>query len=134
MRIIKTLTVATAITAWLAGSALASTLDSAKEKGYVNIGVSGKVVGFSAPDAKGEWTGIDVDYGRAIAAATLIMFCSATPALMKESPRAACSGSNAMNPRSPVMKTSRFEAERDTMASQNCFLMTQPPPVHAMPA
>lgn len=69
MRIIKTLTVATAITAWLAGSALASTLDSVKEKGYVNIGVSGKVVGFSAPDAKGEWTGIDVDYGRAIAAA-----------------------------------------------------------------
>ncbi|MFX8887418.1 transporter substrate-binding domain-containing protein, partial [Acinetobacter baumannii] len=30
---------------------------------------SGKVPGFSAPDAKGVWSGLDVDYCRAVAAA-----------------------------------------------------------------
>jgi general L-amino acid transport system substrate-binding protein len=44
-------------------------LDAVKEKGYVNAGVSGKVIGFSAPDAKGHWTGMDVDFARAVAAA-----------------------------------------------------------------
>jgi general L-amino acid transport system substrate-binding protein len=69
MKNIRTLAIASAITAWLAGSAMAATLDAVKEKGYVNAGVSGKVIGFSAPDAKGEWTGLDVDFGRAVAAA-----------------------------------------------------------------
>ena len=52
-----------------AGTSVATTLDDVKKKGFVNIGVSGKVVGFSAPDSKGEWRGIDVDFGRAVAAA-----------------------------------------------------------------
>ncbi len=52
-----------------AGSSNASTLEDVKKKEYVNIGVSGKVVGFSAPSATGEWKGIDVDFGRAVAAA-----------------------------------------------------------------
>lgn len=37
----------------LAGGAYAGTLEAVKKKGFVNAGVSGKVVGFSAPDAKG---------------------------------------------------------------------------------
>ncbi|WDP85330.1 MAG: amino acid ABC transporter substrate-binding protein [Desulfobacter sp.] len=44
-------------------------LEDVKKKEYVNIGVSGKVVGFSAPSATGVWTGIDVDFGRAVASA-----------------------------------------------------------------
>lgn len=53
----------------LTGASVASTLDDVKKKGYVNAGVSGKVVGFSAPNAKGVWTGMDVDFVRAVAAA-----------------------------------------------------------------
>lgn len=53
----------------LAGGVSADTLDAVKKKGYVNAGVSGKVVGFSAPDANGVWAGMDVDFVRAVAAA-----------------------------------------------------------------
>ena len=53
----------------LAASASASTLEDVKAKGFVTVGVSGKVPGFSAPDEKGEWRGFDVDFGRAVAAA-----------------------------------------------------------------
>lgn len=52
-----------------AGSSWGTTLEDVKKKDYVNIGVSGKVVGFSAPNATGAWKGIDVDFGRAVAAA-----------------------------------------------------------------
>lgn len=85
---------ASAMTALLVGGAVAGTLDTVKEKGYVNTGVSGKVIGFSSPDAKGEWTGIDVDFGRAVAAAifndpTKIRF---TPVAFKEAFTALQSG------------------------------------------
>lgn len=53
----------------LVGSTNASTLDTVKKKGYVNAGVSGKVVGFSAPDSKGVWSGMDIDFVRAVASA-----------------------------------------------------------------
>lgn len=70
MKLIKGLIVSSAVSATLvAGSVVAGTLDIVKEKGYVNGGVSGKVVGFSAPDSKGEWTGMDVDFIRAVASA-----------------------------------------------------------------
>ena len=46
-----------------------STLDSVRSKGFVQCGVSTGIAGFSAPDAKGVWRGIDVDVCRAIAAA-----------------------------------------------------------------
>jgi general L-amino acid transport system substrate-binding protein len=45
------------------------TLDAVKKKGNVNCGVNPGLAGFSAPDEKGVWTGIDVDVCRAIAAA-----------------------------------------------------------------
>jgi general L-amino acid transport system substrate-binding protein len=53
-----------------AGNAAAqSTLDSVRSKGFLQCGVSTGIAGFSAPDAKGVWRGIDVDVCRAIAAA-----------------------------------------------------------------
>lgn len=69
MKSLKSLAVITATVATMASTSWAGTLDAVKEKGYVNAGVSGKVIGFSAPDAKGNWTGMDVDFARAVAAA-----------------------------------------------------------------
>ena len=67
-------------TTLLAGSALAlsalvgsaeagQTLDSIKNKGFVQCGVSTGLAGFSNPDDAGTWSGLDVDVCRAIAAA-----------------------------------------------------------------
>ncbi|MFO7716323.1 amino acid ABC transporter substrate-binding protein [Desulfosarcina sp.] len=51
------------------GSASAGTLDDVKAKGFVQVGVNGDLFGFGKPDEKGVWKGLDVDTGRAIAAA-----------------------------------------------------------------
>lgn len=45
------------------------TFDAVKQKGFVQCGVTTGVAGFSNPDSKGVWTGIDVDMCKAIAAA-----------------------------------------------------------------
>ena len=47
------------------------TLDGVRAKGFVRCGVSEGLPGFSSPDAKGHWKGIDVDFCRAVAAAIL---------------------------------------------------------------
>ena len=47
------------------------TLETVKEKGYLSCGVSTGLAGFSNPDDKGVWSGLDVDVCRAVAAATL---------------------------------------------------------------
>ena len=49
--------------------ASATTLEDVKKKGFVQCGVNTGLLGFAAPDDAGEWTGFDVDYCRAIAAA-----------------------------------------------------------------
>ncbi|MDN5842529.1 MAG: amino acid ABC transporter substrate-binding protein [Alcaligenaceae bacterium] len=49
----------------------ADTLATVKERGVVRCGVTTGFAGFSAPDAKGVWKGLDVDMCRAVAAATL---------------------------------------------------------------
>lgn len=54
-----------------AAPAGAGTLDEVKKKDFVQCGVSQGVPGFSNPDEKGNWTGIDVDVCRAVAAAVL---------------------------------------------------------------
>ena len=46
-----------------------STLDAVKSKGYVQCGVNTGLAGFSQPDSRGVWKGIDVDACRAVAAA-----------------------------------------------------------------
>jgi general L-amino acid transport system substrate-binding protein len=52
-------------------AAQAGTLDVVKQRGVVNCGVTTGFAGFSAPDAKGQWQGLDVDMCRAVAAAVL---------------------------------------------------------------
>ena len=47
------------------------TLENTKKAGFVKCGVSQGLPGFSNADASGNWTGIDVDVCRAVAAATL---------------------------------------------------------------
>jgi len=47
----------------------ASTLDEVKKRGDLRCGVNIGLAGFSAPDDKGEWTGLDVDFCRAVASA-----------------------------------------------------------------
>ena len=47
------------------------TLDAVKQRGTVKCGVTNGVAGFSAPDTQGNWSGLDVDTCRAIAAAVL---------------------------------------------------------------
>jgi len=49
----------------------AGTLSSVNKHGYLQCGVSTGLPGFSAPDSKGHWKGLDVDYCRAVAAAVL---------------------------------------------------------------
>ena len=44
-----------------------STLDAVKTKGYLQCGVNTGLAGFSQPDSKGVWRGIDVDLCRAVA-------------------------------------------------------------------
>jgi general L-amino acid transport system substrate-binding protein len=53
----------------VATAAQAATLDDVKAKDYVQCGVTGGVPGFSAPDANNVWSGLEVDFCRAVAAA-----------------------------------------------------------------
>ncbi|MCZ8374734.1 MAG: amino acid ABC transporter substrate-binding protein [Beijerinckiaceae bacterium] len=52
-----------------AGSASAQTLNQVKSRGVLQCGSNTGLAGFGQPDAQGNWTGLDVDYCRAIAAA-----------------------------------------------------------------
>ena len=52
-------------------AAQAGTLDTVKAKGFVQCGVSQGLIGFSNPDDKNNWTGLDVDFCKAVAAAVL---------------------------------------------------------------
>ena len=52
-----------------AQAASAQTLKTVKDRGMLSCGVSQGLPGFSSPDDKGNWTGLDVDVCRAIAAA-----------------------------------------------------------------
>ena len=48
-----------------------STLAQVRQRGQLLCGTNTGLAGFSLPDAQGNWTGLDVDYCRAIAAAVL---------------------------------------------------------------
>jgi general L-amino acid transport system substrate-binding protein len=52
-----------------AGAAHAALLDTIKQRGGLNCGANGQLPGFGLPDAQGNWTGLDVDLCRAVAAA-----------------------------------------------------------------
>lgn len=47
------------------------TLDGVRQRGQVVCGVNTSAPGFSAADSQGNWTGLDVDYCRAVAAVVL---------------------------------------------------------------
>jgi len=56
-------------TGFASQAATAETLKTVKDRGALSCGVSQGLPGFSNPDDKGNWTGLDVDICRAIAAA-----------------------------------------------------------------
>ena len=64
------LLIASSLAAAAAGLAAAQgTLEAVQSKGYVQCGVNTGLAGFSQPDSKGAWRGVDVDVCRAVAAA-----------------------------------------------------------------
>jgi general L-amino acid transport system substrate-binding protein len=52
-----------------AGLVTAGTLADVKAKGFISVGVNEGLFGFSKPDEKGVWKGLDVDTARAISVA-----------------------------------------------------------------
>jgi len=64
-------TVLALIFAVAAQGASAQTLKAVKDRGMLNCGANGTLAGFGLPDAQGNWTGLDVDFCLAIAAAVL---------------------------------------------------------------
>jgi len=68
---IKMLLAAATAGVMFAGSSLASTLDDVRARGKLNCIINTGLAGFAAPDDKGKWTGFDVDFCRAVAAAVL---------------------------------------------------------------
>lgn len=51
------------------GAQAGEVLDGVRDKGYIQCGVSQGLPGFSSPDDQGNWSGIDVDLCRGVAAA-----------------------------------------------------------------
>lgn len=70
MRSIKYAAAVAALSA-TALSAQAATLDDVKARGELNCVVSTGVAGFAFPDDSGKWSGFDVDFCRAVAAAVV---------------------------------------------------------------
>ncbi|MBK9243759.1 MAG: amino acid ABC transporter substrate-binding protein [Burkholderiales bacterium] len=70
---VKTLLAATAVAAAAATAPAhaGKTLDSIKQRGQLVCGVNTGLAGFSAADSQGNWSGLDVDVCRAVAAAIL---------------------------------------------------------------
>jgi general L-amino acid transport system substrate-binding protein len=70
MRFATTFVAASALAVATTGSAHAGAIfDAIKDKGFIQCGVNVGLAGFSNPDDAGDWSGIDVDVCRAIAAA-----------------------------------------------------------------
>jgi general L-amino acid transport system substrate-binding protein len=65
------ITIAFGLTAsiFATGASAQATLGSVKQKGFVQCGSNTGLAGFGVPDAQGNWTGFDVDFCRAMAAA-----------------------------------------------------------------
>lgn len=93
-----------------------ATLDSVKQKGHVQCGVSTGIPGFSSADDKGNWTGIDVDVCRAVAAAVLgdANAVKYTPLTAKERLTALQSGEIDM-----LSRNTTWTATRDTSLGIN---------------
>jgi general L-amino acid transport system substrate-binding protein len=70
-RLVNVCVTACLLAAAAATSAATATLDDVKKRGTLNCGANGQLPGFGLPDSQGNWTGLDVDLCRAIAAAML---------------------------------------------------------------
>ncbi|WP_020561080.1 amino acid ABC transporter substrate-binding protein [Thiofilum flexile] len=53
----------------MASAHAGGTLDGVKKKGFIQCGINSGVPGFSIANDKGEWSGLDVDFCKAVAAA-----------------------------------------------------------------
>ncbi len=60
-----------ACTLLLAGTAGAGTVEEVRERGRLRCGVNGEVPGLSLRNQTGQWSGLDVDFCRAVATAVL---------------------------------------------------------------
>jgi general L-amino acid transport system substrate-binding protein len=69
MKRVLTSMICAAALGFAASSADAQTLTTVKTRGNLNCGSNPGLAGFGLPDAQGNWTGLDVDVCRAIAAA-----------------------------------------------------------------
>ncbi len=65
------LTLAAAMLAIASAAQAGPVLERVKANNMLRCGVGGSLAGFSLPDSRGEWHGIDVDFCRAVAAAVL---------------------------------------------------------------
>jgi len=70
-RIAFSASVATVAAFTFIGSASADTLSDVQGRGSLNCGTNTGLAGFATPDNQGNWTGLDVDLCRAVAAAVL---------------------------------------------------------------
>jgi len=68
-RVVLCLAWAMALGAIAVSGATAQTLNTIKSRGVLNCGSNGTLAGFGLPDAQGRWSGLDVDFCRALAAA-----------------------------------------------------------------
>jgi general L-amino acid transport system substrate-binding protein len=110
------LLLAFAVLLGVAGPADAQTLKAVQSRGVVNCGANGHLAGFGLPDAQGNWTGFDVDYCRAIAAAifndpTKVKF---TPLTAKDRFTALQSGEVDV-----LIRNTTWTASRDTTSGLN---------------
>jgi general L-amino acid transport system substrate-binding protein len=72
MKQLKLLASAAAVASFaVIGAANADTLGDVQARGTLNCGVTTGLAGFASPDDQGNWTGLDVDMCKAVAAAVL---------------------------------------------------------------
>ncbi|WP_046869657.1 amino acid ABC transporter substrate-binding protein [Microvirga massiliensis] len=62
-------TLALAVGVLTTGASAQATLNNIRQKGFLTCGSNTGLAGFGLPDAQGDWTGLDVEFCRAIAAA-----------------------------------------------------------------
>jgi general L-amino acid transport system substrate-binding protein len=67
-RVVITLAFAAAV-GLTASAVSAQTLNAVKQRGVLNCGTNTGLAGFALPDAQGNWTGLDVEFCRALSAA-----------------------------------------------------------------
>ena len=69
MKLTRICALAVVMVLLVGGLAVAGTLEDIKAKGFISVGVNEGLFGFSMPDDKGVWKGLDVDTARAISVA-----------------------------------------------------------------